>query len=139
MVFLSIILLLTFLAYISFNKKRYVSLDMFLAIKTQYLKGKFWQLKREAVLKRDLYTCQICGSKRNLQVHHDSGYDLIPLEPISCLRTLCDSCHLTLHQTIGFPQTIEEYFNWSSHEYKPQKSTNSLFRIATNFSKDRKK
>ena len=139
MVYISILLLLVFLAYISLNKKRYVSLDMFLAIKAQYLKGELWRLKRKAVLIRDSHTCQICGSKHNLEIHHDSGYDLIPFEPISCLRTLCNSCHHTLHQTIGFPQTVEEYFKWSSHEYKPQKSTNILFRITTDFNKDKKK
>ena len=56
---------------------------------------------RELILKRDNYTCRLCGEKvediSSLQVHH--------LTPISIggnngnhnLITICESCHLFMH------------------------------------------
>lgn len=58
-----------------------------------YLKGSLWDEIRERVLKRDGYTCRICGGKARL-VHHESYEDDvmngINLEP---LMSLCRDCH----------------------------------------------
>lgn len=56
-----------------------------------------WQRKKNAVLERDNYTCQICGEKNGLmQVHHISykrcdgkAYSA----PMGDLVTLCEECH----------------------------------------------
>ena len=56
-----------------------------------------WQRKKNAVLERDDYTCQICGSKNGLmQVHHitykhckGKAYNA----PMGDLITLCERCH----------------------------------------------
>lgn len=57
--------------------------------------GKF----RKNVLERDDYTCQICGSKENLEVHHIKEYSKYP-KLRTCLSngiTLCKSCHKKIH------------------------------------------
>lgn len=58
------------------------------------------QLQREMVtqvLNRDGWTCQLCGSRRDLQVHHlrfrSQGGDDTPTN----LLTLCRRCHAELH------------------------------------------
>lgn len=56
-----------------------------------------WQRKKNAVLERDNYTCQICGNRSGLmQVHHitynncrGKAYN----SPMGDLITLCEHCH----------------------------------------------
>lgn len=59
---------------------------------------------RKSVLNRDDYTCQCCGNKDNLQVHHILNF----LTHVK-LRydesngiTLCDNCHRLFHSKYGF-------------------------------------
>jgi 5-methylcytosine-specific restriction endonuclease McrA len=59
-----------------------------------------WKLKRKAILKRDGYKCTVCGSKKNLHVHHTFYYDKFvpPWEyPNESLITVCEKCHLEYH------------------------------------------
>ncbi|MBQ9526266.1 MAG: WYL domain-containing protein [Fretibacterium sp.] len=56
-----------------------------------------WEVRRERILKRDHYTCQECGSKNNLHIHHkihieDGGHHTS--ENLICL---CKSCHEKAH------------------------------------------
>lgn len=50
---------------------------------------------RSKVFKRDNYTCQECGSKRNLQAHHIRQVALYPdlVYELSNGITLCKTCH----------------------------------------------
>jgi len=54
---------------------------------------------REFVLKRDNYTCTLCGSKSNLQIDHIIPVYQATIEniyEINCvnnLRTICNSCN----------------------------------------------
>ena len=83
-------------------------------MKQQYLESKKWKDKRKQVLKRDNYKCTSCGASGvPLSVHHTSGYNLIPNEPIDCLKALCESCHTLEHKLYGFPQTYKEYMEWN--------------------------
>ena len=93
-------------------------LTMFMWRKAEYLSSKEWKLKRIQVKDRDNYACQICGSTKVLHVHHMSGYDLIPNEPISCLITLCNVCHKDQHDKIGYPKTYSDYMKFN-HPIKP--------------------
>ena len=88
--------------------------EQFLLFKAAYFKTVAWSKKRLKVLARDNHRCTSCGSYTNLTVHHDSGYDLIPNEPVSCLRTLCRRCHTAFHKTYGFPQTYNDYMTWNT-------------------------
>ena len=50
-------------------------------------------------LKRDSYTCQVCGSKRHLCVHHVSYWSVDPINRINTDNgiTLCNECHAKQH------------------------------------------
>lgn len=62
----------------------------------KYLKGKWWVNLRSIILKRDNFTCQSCGSKKNLQVHHKK-YRGFYKEKLKDLITLCKYCHWYQH------------------------------------------
>ena len=95
------------------NKLDTSDLTHFMFVKAKYLRSDEWVYKRSLVLERDNHQCKKCGSTRNLAVHHLSGYNLIPKEPITCLVTLCSKCHQKQHDKFGYPQTYKEYMNWS--------------------------
>ena len=88
-------------------------LTHFMFVKAKYLRSDEWAHKRSLVLLRDNNQCKKCGSTSGLAVHHLSGYNLIPKEPITCLVTLCSKCHQKQHDKFGYPQTYKEYMNWS--------------------------
>jgi 5-methylcytosine-specific restriction endonuclease McrA len=58
--------------------------------------GSYKQLWRR-VLERDNWTCQICGSKQNLQVHHKKLRSRQGGDLESNLISLCSNCHDRLH------------------------------------------
>jgi 5-methylcytosine-specific restriction endonuclease McrA len=67
-----------------------------------YYRSPLWQMTRSRILKRDNFTCQKCGVKINLQVHHVhyrhklfSGYGSNIDED---LLTLCRKCHAKQHK-----------------------------------------
>lgn len=124
---LIIILILVIIEIISISKTKKPKLDlppieidhdqnqltMFMWRKAEYLTSKEWKLKRIQVKDRDNHACQLCGSTKELHVHHMSGYDLIPNEPISCLITLCNVCHKAEHDKIGYPKTYSDYMKFN--------------------------
>lgn len=58
-----------------------------------YMNTPEYKAKRLEVLKRDGFVCQLCGSGKNLQVHH-INYDNLGTElETDDLITLCGSCH----------------------------------------------
>ena len=92
-------------------------LTMFKWRKAEYLSSKEWRLKRIQVKERDNYSCQLCGATGDLHVHHMSGYDQIPNEPIDCLITLCNVCHKAEHDKVGYPKTYSDYMKFN-HQIK---------------------
>lgn len=60
-----------------------------------------FSILRKHVLKRDLYTCQLCKTTKKLQVHHilpiqyDAQHKKV-FDPYN-LITLCKDCHLLAH------------------------------------------
>jgi hypothetical protein len=63
-----------------------------------YQRKKFYRLIRDQVIKRDNYTCQICGNNNNLHVDHIQSWADFPnlRFDINNCRTLCASCHYKL-------------------------------------------
>lgn len=57
---------------------------------------------RKAVLERDNYTCQLCSSKENLEVHHKKSYaKYVRLRTtVSNGITLCEKCHDKIHSKV---------------------------------------
>ena len=62
----------------------------------EYLQTKHWRNKRYEALKRANHKCQLCGSKENLQVHHNT-YDNRGNEKDEDLIVLCEICHAKFH------------------------------------------
>ena len=65
-----------------------------------------WRQKRLVILNRDRFKCRYCGCTQNLQVHHKyylqypNHQKVKPWNyPDDALITLCDKCHLKVHQT----------------------------------------
>jgi len=58
---------------------------------------KDWRLE---VYKKDRFSCQLCGNKKNIVAHHIRSFIEYPEEryDIDNGATLCRSCHLKLHQ-----------------------------------------
>lgn len=56
-------------------------------------------------LKLDKYTCQQCGSRKQLVVHHHDNSQKRnrrdPKSTINDLLTLCRKCHINLHRSLG--------------------------------------
>ena len=51
------------------------------------------------VLARDNWRCQVCGSMRNLEVHHIQFRSHSGPDSEQNLITLCANCHIGYHQT----------------------------------------
>lgn len=62
----------------------------------RYLRSRSWKKKRMKRLKKDNFTCQRCGRKTNLQIHHKT-YKNIYKEQMEDLVTLCGKCHKKEH------------------------------------------
>ena len=54
-----------------------------------------WKIKRAEIFKRDNYSCVLCGSHKNLEVHHIYPYSKFPELKLynENLITLCHQCH----------------------------------------------
>ena len=63
-----------------------------------YISSDQWKGIREARLRRDRYTCQGCGARDGLHVHHRT-YERFTRERISDLVTVCSTCHSLIHDT----------------------------------------
>jgi len=49
------------------------------------------------VFERDHWRCQICGSMRQLQIHHKEFRSHMGSDSEENLITLCDECHRRIH------------------------------------------
>ena len=56
-----------------------------------------YQELREHVLRRDGWRCQLCGSNRNLEVHHREFRSRSGADDERNLITLCSDCHSPIH------------------------------------------
>lgn len=81
---------------------------MYMFDKHMYFQSAEWNAKRLEVLKATNCTCQMCGSKSHLHVHHIT-YANLGSEPLTDLAAVCQSCHTLIHQVYGFPQSQADY------------------------------
>lgn len=69
-----------------------------------YYKTKHWKVAKQNLRKR-AKKCNVCGSTRNLQVHHigykKDGVSVYYNEGYSDLRVLCKECHKLYHDMFG--------------------------------------
>lgn len=75
------------------------------------LQDKHWALKRKIILKRDNYSCVVCGNREKLVVHHKQHHYSKTLNRFydpwdysnKYLITLCESCHKRGHELYDIP------------------------------------
>lgn len=75
-----------------------------------------WLQKKTSILIRDSYTCQKCGAKSYLNVHHIS-YEKGKLAweyPDGNLITLCQDCHENEHNIVTYPKIGKIYTYYHS-------------------------
>lgn len=79
------------------------SLEQIKELKTmpykEYLQTDHWKNVRKRALFRANYKCQLCGSKENLNVHHNT-YENRGEEKDEDLVVLCENCHGKFHDKI---------------------------------------
>jgi len=63
-----------------------------------YMKSEEWATKRQQRLKIDGYHCQLCGSSKNLEIHHLTYIRTPYFERMKDLITLCHDCHVAVHR-----------------------------------------
>lgn len=63
----------------------------------EYLNSPEWKERRNRILKRDRFQCRMCGSGKNLRVHHIHYPEILGTESDEDLITVCDSCHKKIH------------------------------------------
>ena len=61
-----------------------------------YLDSDIWKKKRRERIEKDGFKCSVCGSAKNLNVHHIT-YERLGREDLEDLVTLCRDCHSRLH------------------------------------------
>ena len=66
-----------------------------------FLKSKYWREVKKLVLKRDKYKCIICGSSKELNIHHSSYKNHFnEHNHLEDLDTLCRKHHQEYHETV---------------------------------------
>lgn len=78
-----------------------------------YLRTDYWRII-SVFMRSKIKECK-CGSKENLQVHHNT-YKYIGIEYIhaSCLEVLCDKCHSLIHSCADAPKSKDKGVGYSS-------------------------
>ena len=84
-----------------------------------YLNSPKWQATRKRLYREYEYKCAICGSPKNLNVHHIT-YENLGEEKDEDLTVLCQECHNKLHDGAytffddlcsAYNRVFEEYAN----------------------------
>jgi len=65
------------------------------------LSAEEYSLLRKQALQRDAWRCQICGSPKDLQVHHLTKRSRLGDDVLDNLITLCAPCHDLQHRPSG--------------------------------------
>jgi 5-methylcytosine-specific restriction endonuclease McrA len=63
------------------------------------LDSELYEQLRNQVLSRDGWRCQCCGTKSNLEIHHQEFRSRSGDDSERNLITLCSTCHAAVHQS----------------------------------------
>jgi 5-methylcytosine-specific restriction endonuclease McrA len=69
------------------------------------LESRDYEQLRDYVLLRDGWRCQFCGSRQNVEVHHQQFRSHSGEDTEENLITLCTNCHWLMH-SIGHIRTV---------------------------------
>jgi len=69
-----------------------------------FLRSKEWLELRAQALLRDNHRCVLCGSSRNLNVHHifPRKFHKDLQKDLDNLVVVCPGCHFRIHKDIGY-------------------------------------
>jgi len=81
-----------------------VSKEEYISKYHKYLLSKEWREKRLNILNKRKRTCEACGSKKKLNVHHGT-YARIFNEIEDDIFVLCEYCHLQYHTELLLSKT----------------------------------
>ena len=84
-----------------------------------YLNSPTWRRTRNDALKRAKWTCERCGSKRDLNVHHKT-YVRLGAELSSDLEVLCFGCHNEHHRAEAETNPLGIYLKITSDVLRSQ-------------------
>ena len=84
-----------------------------------YLRSTHWQIVRAGALDRADHRCQVCNSKRKLDVHHRT-YARLGHEHPADLTVLCRTCHELFHDRL--PTAPDHPRERKSKRRKPTRS-----------------
>lgn len=88
----------------------------------QYLRSNTWQAIRERILLRDNQRCQMCGSTKDLRVHHmNSKYRFHEQEHPEQLIVLCENCHTWIHTYWNTCDEIKSHYAQRTHQENMRK------------------
>jgi len=68
---------------------------------------KLWDRTRKDILERDHHTCQCCGTKSRLEIHHIIPFRISQNNTYNNLITLCKTCHLRTENAIPLQNGLE--------------------------------
>lgn len=91
----------------SVKERTQVLSDMGFESYLDYLNSDMWKAIRARVLKRDGYFCS-CGARAAVVHHNSYDKDSMTGDSIDALRSLCDSCHESVH----FPESPRKKVVW---------------------------
>lgn len=69
---------------------------------------------REAVLIRDGYVCQLCGTNKDVRVHHIDGANEaseMPNHSMDNLTSICRACHYHVHKVAQFCNDLDLFLD----------------------------
>ena len=75
----------------------------------EFLHSDYWQMVREIKLQQSEHKCQVCGSKNNLNVHHNTyAHHNNEHLHLADLVVLCRDCHALFHDKLPKEPTIKK-------------------------------
>lgn len=82
------------------TRRKYTKCNSKVVVYKDYIQSKKWKKKRWQALNHYGCKCAICGSKKQLQVHH-KHYRTLGCEEMKDLQVLCAGCHENHHEHEG--------------------------------------
>ena len=89
----------------------------------EYMQSAEWSAVRRIALHHSGRKCALCGSQRNLEVHH-RNYEALFEETLEDLTVLCRGCHSSHHGKIASlpPQSVQRWVESVAIHYPAYRS-----------------
>ena len=82
----------------------------------KYLQSEHWKNKRDEVIVKQGNKCRVCGSDKNINIHHRTykhhGVSIVGKELNAYLLPLCEECHYLWHKYQGYKRIPFPSLRW---------------------------